>query len=182
MALVVETGTGNPLADSYNDLAGVATLLVERGLVLPAGTTGENEAAARSATYYIDGTYSFVGIVQYPTQALDWPRIYGVDGEGRPVPASTVPAQVLRAHAFLTYQARLGDLQVVEAGTGGTAAGGVAAESFKVGPIEQELQYFQASTTGGVSSQKRFVEVETLLGDLLASARGRVSGASVRWS
>jgi hypothetical protein len=182
VTLTVEDGTGKPDADSYNDLAGVTALLAERGLVLPAGTTAENEAAARSATWYLDGTYDFVGKIQYPTQALDWPRIYAYDHEWRPVPPDTVPVQVLRAHAFLTYQARLGDLQVVEEGTGGTAAGGVSAERVKVGPIEKETSFFQASTTGAAASQKRFVEVETLLGGLLARGPGRNSTSIVRWS
>ena len=182
MTLAVETGTGNPSADSYNDLVGVAALLVERGLVLPAGTTEQNEAAARSATWYIDGTYSFVGRVQYDVQALAWPRLNAYDSEFRAIAPNTVPIEVLRAHAFLTHQARLGDLQVVEEGTGGAAAGGIASERFKVGVIEKEIGYFQASSTGSVSTQKQFIEVETLLSGLLSGGRGRNSSRIVRWS
>ena len=62
----------------------------------------QQEAAAREATTYLDGTFTWRGTVQISTQALSWPRVGGIDDEGRLIPSNAVPLDVVQACAFLS--------------------------------------------------------------------------------
>lgn len=159
MALTVETGSGNAAADSYNSLQGIAALLAERGLTLPAGPDAANEGAAREATVYLDH-FSYRGAIRGNNQALAWPRIDVVDREGREIRSNVVPPAILRAHAFLTYQARLAALRPVLTGAPIT--------SETVGPIKTDYG------EGGSTPERTFPEVEMILRNLLASSTSSV--------
>lgn len=116
MALIVETGTGLPNADSYITIAFADTYHRNRGNT---AWTGAKEVAIRQATEYIDLTFRglFYGVVKVDglsgttRQALEWPRrgVYDED-TGAEVSADSVPLGVQKATAEIALVALTGGL------------------------------------------------------------------------
>ena len=97
MALVVETGTGLPNADSYITLADARVYAANYGLTLPSDDT-EAEIALRQGCAYIElqeGRYS--GTRVSTSQALAWPRTDAANSFGSQYPDNVVPIQLGRA-------------------------------------------------------------------------------------
>lgn len=121
MALVVETGTGDPAAESYVSVAGADTYHSDRANTAWAALgTSAKEAALRKAAEYMANAYRerWSGYRKTVTQALDWPR-YMVPFKDAPgsytnvrnyYDDSSVPVLVARACAELALRASAGDL------------------------------------------------------------------------
>ncbi len=168
--LVVEDGTGLPLANSYvgvTDADEYATLRQAGALANWLSANESNKVSALIfATAYLERRWRFAGVVFEdgdgdPTlaQALQFPRVFDIfDREGIEV-SETVPKQV--AEAAIEYAARSIDPSTFEAvplqddlSTQDTAGREVARERAVVGPLEEETWY----STGGT---RRFADYGT---------------------
>lgn len=162
MTLVVEDGSGDPLAESYNSLEEIATYAAAHGLTFVVGSPEDAaEAAARRATTYIDGIYRnrFPGTrTNGRGQALQWPRTDAEDVDGEEIEDDEVPAEIKAAHCEVAIRelASPGSLSPDY-----VAATQVARE--KVGPIEVEYR----EAYGGESVRPCVQIVEDILAGLL---------------
>lgn len=103
MTLIVEDSTGLPDAESYLSVIDADTYWVKRNYQIWATfSQSQKEAALRQATSYIDGTYSFKGIILNISQALSWPRQDVFDYEGRPL--TGIPQKLKDACAELALK------------------------------------------------------------------------------
>ena len=171
--IIVEDGTGNPLANAYATVLEADSYLADLEAAAWFPLSDYQKAAGLiEATAYLDATYTWVGEVQYGSQALGWPRVYAYDHEGRDVPSDVVPIQVARATALLAVAAGSGALQPATAATSG------ALKRKKVGPLE--LEYFEG--TAGSATARSFPAVSGMLRGLTRGGPGGISGSVVRWS
>lgn len=141
MSLVVETGTGDPLAESYASVADADTRMANLGetnwtLLL----TAEKEQALRRATAFMEQAYRdrWKGYRQVYTQALSWPRNSVVVDEFIYIATTIVPPEVKNACIDLALKAAAGDLVP-------DLERGVVRE--KVGPIETEYDRASPQST-----------------------------------
>lgn len=84
ITLVVEDGSGNPLANAYDTQAHVATYHLDRGNDYWASVTSENQKACIiRATDFIDKRFrqSFRGFRMTRDQSLAWPRLSAFDDD-----------------------------------------------------------------------------------------------------
>ena len=173
MALIPETGDGLPDANSYTSIEEADAYLADREAAAWFPLSDYQKTAGLiEATAYLDGTYTWVGKVQYGSQALGWPRVYGCDHEGREIASDAVPAQVARATALLAVEAAAGRLQPSTTATSG------ALKRKRVGPLE--LEYFEG--TAGAATARSFPAVSGMLRGLTRGGPGDISGSVVRWS
>ena len=177
MAVVVETGEGLPDAESYASPAEVSTFATGRpeAAAWAGASAAQQDAALRQATTYLDGTYDWVGSIAHQTQALDWPRVGGYDGEGRPISSTSVPRQVKDACCLLATSAIGVSLQP-EPST--TATGGGVVKRKKVAVLE--VEYFDPG--GSTISRRSFPEVSTMLAGLHTGGGGGSIGRVVRYA
>lgn len=144
MALVVEDGTGKPLANAYIDVAFADAYFAARAQAQWATYTQEQkEAAIIAATDYIDVRFGprMRGTKQHKGQGLQFPRL------GVPcAPAGAVPPQVQKACAEYAVRAAKGPLAPDP--TVDNSGQAVIGQKRKVGPIETDVKY-KASTSGG---------------------------------
>lgn len=160
MALIVETGTGLPDAESYASVAQADAYHADRGgsawgpLSVP-----QKEAALRRATDYLQQNGGrWQGYRVSAAQALDWPRS-GVVVDRMPVPADSIPVQLVRACCELALKATTQALAADEA---------AQVKSEKVGQIE--VVY-----ADGARQQTRFAAVEAMLRPLQASSGNTIA-------
>ena len=140
MALIVETGTGLPNADSYITLADARVYAANYGLALPADDA-EAEIALREGCQYIELQESrYTGYRVSTSQALAWPRTDAVNGFGAQYPDNVVPIQLGRAQ--VAAAAEYGAGTDVRASTDGRA---VASEAVS-GAVS--VSYFNNGQTG----------------------------------
>lgn len=107
MSLIVETGTGDPTAESYASVADADLYHVNRGnAAWAAATPGAKEQALRKATDYMQQAYGqrWAGVRATASQALDWPR-YGEDANGVYFAGDSIPIDVVRACCELALRA-----------------------------------------------------------------------------
>lgn len=115
MALLVETGIGSAVAESYCSVAYFLQYHADRGNAAAAlMPVAEIEAALRKATDYMLQAYRnrWKGYRSNLSQALDWPR-WGVTVDGYTftyVNPSIVPAEVQKACAELALKSVTGAL------------------------------------------------------------------------
>lgn len=83
MALIVEDGTGLPLADSYISVVDADAYHAAMGNAAWTGTDAAKEVALRKAVQFIDSKYRFQGICLKVNQALAFPRQDIVKRDGR---------------------------------------------------------------------------------------------------
>lgn len=103
MSLIVEDGTGLSTAESYISVADADTYIAAykgADATWDAATDATKEVAARQATQYLDGFYSWKGVTLTSTQALDWPRTGVYDErdvliEGIPTDLENATAEVM---------------------------------------------------------------------------------------
>lgn len=174
MTLIIERGTGLVDADSYASLDDVTNFQIGRTDydVWINMSVEQQEAMVREATLYLDGTYTWRGTVQYLTQARSWPRVGAVDDEGRTIPSSTVPLQVVQACAFLSGKATTTSLQ--------PEVSGAQVTSKSVGPAGVSISYGAGGAS--VTTKREWPAVKTLLRGLYVGSVGGTSGSLVRWS
>lgn len=103
MALVVETGSIVPGADSYVSLAGARALAAGYGLALPVDDT-EAEAALRNGAVYVGlQEPSMCGRRVSASQSLAYPR-QGVSLYGFALAADVIPPQVIHAQVVAAVE------------------------------------------------------------------------------
>ena len=147
MTLVVETGAGDPAAESYSSIAEIVAYATDRGLSFADSPLEPAEAAARRATAWLDGTYlnRFSGTrTNGRAQALQWPRTDATDAGGEDIPEDEVPVEIKRAHAEIAIREL--------AAPGSLSPDYVAASQAvrkKVGPIEVEYREAYGADSSG---------------------------------
>lgn len=158
--MALDVTTGGPSSDSFGTLAAYQAYGAARGWTLGA-TDAADEINLRRAVQYLDRSYSFVGMRQYQTQALAWPRLVDDLVKDWPIDPDTIPQDVIYAQFELAY--------LIQGGLDpfATVTGVVSASRKKVGPIETETEY-----TGGLTTP-RLVAVEGLLAPYLIAGRGQ---------
>lgn len=157
MALTVETGDGNPSANTYILVADVDTYFTDRANTVWIGAAATKEAALIVATQYIDNHYHkrWKGRRANETQALDWPRLSVVDDDGYSILSTVIPQQLKDALAEAALRHITGIL-MADIDTPGT----IKREKNKVGPLEEDITYSAASQT------PRYVIIDNILNDL----------------
>lgn len=164
MSLTVEAGSGLSNADSYISVADADSYHALHGdpSTWSASSTANKEAALRLATQYLDNRYGlrWHGRRINSSMSLDWPRYYVVDRDGWTVAATTVPAGVASATAYVALKIREGDTLVPDVDPGGTSI----AESVTVGPISVSSTY-----SGEPATAPYYPVVDQLLRDLIQS-------------
>jgi hypothetical protein len=172
MALIVETGTGDPTSESYIAVADATTYHANRGNAAWATLASDTirEQLLRKATDYMVQVYRlrWKGTRVSVEQALDWPRnwVERADyGQGHPeltvggifyYPADEVPREVTWACAELALKANDGDLasdieQLIK--------------REKVGPIEVEYADYSRA-------EKVFRAIDLMLAPFLSGMGG----------
>lgn len=164
MALVVEDGGGNSLANAYISVAYADTYHSDRGHTNWTGTNEQKEASIIRATDYLDKRFGrkFRGTRQSKSQALEWPRLDALDNDGYLLAGEDeVPRNLQKACAEYALRAlTLGELSpdplspVPSQNNSSSAAqstdvisGFVKAKTEKVGPIETSTEYETSSQT-----------------------------------
>src|SRR5690349_15943439 len=128
MALVIETGSIVPGAESFATAAELVTYAGNFGRVIPADTPTQ-EALLRRAALEM-GAKPWKGRTVSPAQTLAWPR-YEVCLNRFPVPSNTIPAQIKAGQMALATEIHADDLSPPE-----QRLGAISRE--KVGPLETE--------------------------------------------
>ncbi len=167
MALIVEDGSASATADAYVSLADADTYFAAHGS--PSTWTGANDAqqesAIRYATLWIDARYAWPGLIVSQSQALAWPRGGVVDGDGRAMSSTSLPARLVQATCEAALEHLSTALNEILA-----RGGGIASET--VGPIS--VEYFQSANPG-----RTFPYIDALL-KLIAYPRQSGIGVLVR--
>lgn len=169
----VEDGTGLAGANAYSTLAQLAQYAENRNR-LDAWDLLDDEvkqAASIVATQYMQARWSgqWKGYPASGTQALDWPRIAVVNERWELVSSTSVPAEVLSAHAEYTLIEALGDGLFYEPAADAT---GRPLKSIreKVDVIEEAREFLD---TPHVEAFKRFPIADMLLRRYLRSTSER---------
>lgn len=162
MTLIVENGTGLSNAESYASVADADAYLAAYGVpaTWAAADDAAKEIALRKATRYLDAVYAhdWPGCVKNPDQALAWPRYGAERQDGVCLDSASVPTAVKQATSYMAARATEEDIYP------DTTKTGIAAESFKAGPVEKSVEYI-----GEKSVFKQYSVVEGLL-ELIAGA------------
>ncbi len=154
--LIVESGVGDPLADSYISLSDARTFAANYGITLPTNDA-EAEIALRQGCQYIElqeGRYS--GSRVSTSQALGWPRSDASNSVGVDYPDNVVPIQLGRAQVAAAAEFAKGtDVRATDDGKS------VASESV-TGAVA--VSYFNNGKTGeGVVITRALDELRILL-------------------
>ncbi len=164
MALVVEDGTGKTDADSYLSVADADTYhAAHSGSTDWSGASeADKEKGLRLATQYLDAKYNgrWRGYKNDSTQALAWPRGWGVDDEDYAIDDASVPWQLENATAELALKVVEGDTLLVDV----SKPAAISSKSIKAGPIAKSVTYL-----GGLTAQKKYSMVDMLLVPLIES-------------
>lgn len=158
MALIVETGALVSGADSFVTVAEYAAYVAANVKSDYSGTEATQEVNLRRAAQYLDRNIAWVGMRQYKTQALPWPRLVNGLVRDWPVDPDTVPQAVKDAQCELAYQFEADGIDPYEAITDDTTR-------VKVGPIEVDTL---------PTSAPRMVVIEGLLGPYRTTGGGQV--------
>lgn len=158
--MTLTTTIGGATSDSYASLAEYQAYASAMGWTL-SGTDAADEVNLRRAAQYLDRKYTFVGIRQYQTQALAWPRIVSVLVEDWPINPDTIPQAIKDAQCEVAYllQGGLDPFATVTATVG--------RKRVKAGPVETETEY-----QGGLSTP-RLVAIEGLLAPYIMGGQGQ---------
>lgn len=168
---VVETGTGNAIANSYCSVANADQYHDDHSA--PVSWTGATptmkEKHLRLATAYLEHRFRarWYGQRTNETQGLSWPRAYVTDRDGFEVATNIVPQRVKDATAEMALRSLDGDVLVPDT----AASANIKRERDVVGPIESEVEYF-----GQKTDRKSYPVVENLLAGL-AYAAGEIRRA-----
>lgn len=131
-------------SESYNSVAELDAYHLKMGTAAALWqdlTTTVKEVAARRATQYIDGRFSYQGVPAHETQALAFPR-YGLTANNYIVADDIVPTKVKEAHAELALRATTEALL-----PDGEEGGEVSSESVSIGPISENKTYIGAKSS-----------------------------------
>lgn len=158
MALIVEDGTGLATAEAYISVADATTYHTAYGnpASWTAATTTAKEIALRTGAQYLDAYYAlrWLGTRTNELQALDWPRIGGIDHDEFVIEDDDVPEEVRRANAIAALKHIDGDVLLPDL----TSPGTIGSERFKVAVLEKDVTYL-----GGKSPLKQYSLIQFIL-------------------
>lgn len=178
MALIVEDGTGLPLAESYVSLADANTYVLARGLTFPitGGDTALAEAALRRASTWLDG-YTLPRLCGLRTklrgQGLQWPRVGVTDREGNGILADEIPVEIINATIEAAVREKASPGALSPDVTPGTVKKRVRVE----GAVEVE---YAAGSTPATAQRPIATVIDDILAPLLGPRQSSYFGASVR--
>lgn len=162
MALIVETGSIVPGAQSYASVQDADTYHEQFGNSTWAGSAEVKEAALRRATRFIDSfyRYGFQGTKMQPTQPLEWPRFNVRDpSSGWFLDPSPLPVALVQA----TCEAALRELVSPGALQPDLERGGaVQSKSVAAGPVSTTTVY-----ATGASGRTVYTVLDEMLSALL---------------
>lgn len=155
MALVVETGSGSPTAESYLSVAECDSYHTAFGNTGWTGTTSAKEIALRHGTQYLDARFNgnWRGTRKLETQGLAWPRYDVTDSDGWYVDSDSLPLKLKQATAELALTALTTALM-----PNLTSPGSLSSSSLQVGSIRIAEEYM-----AGQSQVTAFRKVDALL-------------------
>ena len=100
MSLVVESGIGNPLADSFISLVDARAFAAKYGITLPVDDAAA-EVALRQGCQYVELQQKcFSGSRLTSTQALSWPRTGATNAYGAEYADGDMPVQLGYAQVY----------------------------------------------------------------------------------
>lgn len=177
MPLIAEDGTGLPAANSYASLAFADDYHnLRQNSSWAAATTQARESALVRATDYIETRFRarFMGVKEYRTQSLSWPRNYVYDLDGYEIDG--VPKEI--QHATCEYALRALTTPVL-APDQSPDAGRVQSKTVRVGPLQESFSY--AVTPSGSSATSglllpKYPAADLLISPFLSSAVDLVLG------
>jgi hypothetical protein len=169
--VVVEDGTGLPLADSYVSEDYLDAYIDARAITL---ASGDAEAALVRATAAIDARYAgaFPGYrLAGRSQGLEWPRQNAWDAQGWLIPDNIVPVEVLDA----TCEAAIRELSEPGSMMPDLKRGG-AIQSVRAGSVA-------VTYASNASAQTSFTLIDGIIANVLSGAQsggGGMFGVAVR--
>lgn len=147
-------------SDTYISVADADAYFVARDVASwPAATSQAREAALLQATVYLDGAYTFIGRIASSAQALAWPRLGAIDGDGRSLEG--IPGRLAHACAELALVALTSPLAPPE------HRGGRVTEE-RIGPLS-------VSYADGAPAGRSFPYIDLLLCGLIVPAGATAS-------
>lgn len=160
---------------NYGTISGFKAYLDARGVSYAGKTDDQITQALVRASSYIDGAYraAFPGYkTGRRTQVLEWPRTNATDGAGNSLPSDEVPVEIETA----TYEGGIRELASPGSLAPDVAAGGggIKRHREKIGPLDEETEYFSNGSTTAA-----FATIRQALGGLIRVSSG-YSGRAVR--
>ena len=128
--MALDTTIGGAAADSYATLAEYTARATAMGWTL--GAEAANEANLRRAAIAIDTGYTHKGTKAAQAQALAWPRVNVIDGDGYSVSSGTIPQAVKDAQMEMAY--------LIQGGADPLATVDAVVKREKIDVIEVEYQ------------------------------------------
>lgn len=159
MAITVEDGTGLAGADSFISVADADTFHTDRGNTTWTGTDAVKEVALRRASFFLTHAFSWKGEpLTQRTQALAWPRVGVIDGDGFSVDSDAVPQEIKDA----TCLAALQEL-VTQGSLNPITKPSDAVDVVKIGPLMFD---FANSSSSPLNKRTQITEMLDVIADL----------------
>lgn len=160
--LVVEDGSGNPLANSYVTLDEVKSYLFDRAIAVPSDDALSSKVIL--ATDWLECQGPYKGDRATDDQALAYPRV-GVLVNGSVLPHTEIPKALKTAHMQLVADTLQSGKPLLP------GAGEFALKMRKLGPLTQE---WATGNSSQAQQKDPHVRVWTLIRPLLRSASAGV--------
>lgn len=158
--LIVETGTGNPDANSYVTADFVDSYLVDRGVVVP--STEKLIPLIVQAADFMECIPRYKGRKTNPDQALAYPRT-GLLENGQPLPDDEIPVRLKKAQAQLVMDQVQSGKPLLSSKTE------YALKRRTLGPLTQEWATGSSQQVQGAQPHPRFW---ALMNDFLNGSYG----------
>lgn len=177
MAFTVETGSIVANANAYITVAELDAYWLDRAVTL-SGDESTKQAAIIIATQYVDLNNTWKGEITSQAQALDFPRAYITDNEGRELDKNTIPAQLKYAVCEYAKRQLNSDIQPdVSTDERGTL---VSISQSIAGAVQESKTY--ESGTGGYFGIKRYPLADNYLKGIRAGGVQGNMGRLIRGS
>jgi len=161
--MALDTTIGGSSSDSFITLAAWETYSTNAGWTT-AGTDAEKEVHLRDAVKYLDRHYKWVGIQQYQTQTLSWPRLTNVTVDGWPIDPDTIPVDIQNAQAELAWLIHEGLNPMAT-----VTSGSVKIKEVAAGSVSSKTEY-----AGGGRENPRIVAIEGLVAAYITQGASQV--------
>lgn len=160
--MALDTTISGTSADSYATLAEYTARAAAFGWTL-ATTDAANEINLRRAAVAIDESHAFIGMQQYRSQALSWPRLVNQLVDGWPIDPDTVPQAIKDAQMELAFLIQGGADPLA------TVTAPIKRERKKADVLEIETEY------AGSKALPRFTVVDRILRPYLRAGAGQTN-------
>lgn len=169
---VVEDGSGLSTANSYCTVAFADDYHAKFGspAAWTALTTPQKEAYLRQASQALDLRYGlrWGGVKANEDQAMDWPRDWAYDADGRAIGSTTMPTRLKQAAAY----AALLVVQEYDLMPGVVEGADISSESKSVGGLSKSVSY----VGGGKPATPQFSKLDRML-----ATAGLIDGGGSGW-